>query len=412
MNAKNVHIIYILLLLTSIFAGACRKDSDIVPRLPGMSGDTLTRTLIVYMAAENSLDSYLQTDSMEIAWGLDSIDDDSRVVVFLDDRKSSRLCVGTHKEQLQTVKTYEGDLCSTDSLTMANVLHDIFQLYPARSYALAFCSHGSGWLFDDPQESRKGPRRSFGIDNGNRSGSNYGRKMNIPTLAGVLSGCPHFDYLFFDVCYMQCVEVAYELRHAADYIIASPAEIPAPGAPYTQLLRTMCAVPADPAALVEGYVDYYVSDYGRNDYGGAELTAIRTDRLERLAHVTAPLMNRLLANRAEIELTEIQHYNPESNSSKYTAYYDLKNLFYNHLDSASYDAWVREFDQAVPVQRLTPRWYSASGLYGSIQYIRDIPHCGGVSIYIPLEKNESKGWNADYHLTKWYQDTGMSVTKW
>jgi hypothetical protein len=147
---------------------------------------------------------------------------------------------GSAEDVLQTLKTYEGNLCSTDGQTMADVLREIVRLYPARNYALALCSHGSGWLFDDlASASQSGSRRSFGVDNGYRSSSTSGRRMNIPVLASVLSGCPHFDYILFDACFMQSVEVAYELRHTADYIIASPAEIPASGAPYTQMLRTM-----------------------------------------------------------------------------------------------------------------------------------------------------------------------------
>lgn len=414
MNAKNVHLIYIILLLTAIFSDACSNEKDIEPRLPGMPGDTLARTLIVYMAAENSLDNYLRTDSMEIAWGLDSIDDNSRIVLFIDDRKSSRLCVGTHRERLRTVKTYDGNICSTDSQTMANILQDIFRLYPARTYALTMCSHASGWLFDDPGEStQKSPRRSFGIDNGVRTTSNNGRKMNIPVLAGVLSGCPHFDYVFFDACVMQCIEVAYELRHVADYIIASPAEIPADGAPYTQMLRSMCTVPADPTALVEMYVDYYINGRGKGSYGGAELSAIRTDKLEHLAQVTAPLMNSLLANRTELNTTGIQNYYPWPNTASFTAFYDLKNLLYNYLDPVSYSSWVREFDEAVPVQKLTSSWYSAYPYpSGTRMYAYDIPHCGGVTIYIPREQNESKGWNDSYHQLEWYQATGMRATNW
>ena len=414
MNSKNVHLIYILLLLTAIFTDACRKEEDIVPRLPGMQGDTLSRTLIVYMAAENSLTNYLRTDSIEISWGLDSIDDNSRVVLFMDDNKSSRLCVGTRRERLQTVKTYEGDICSTDSQTMANILQDIIRLYPARTYALALCSHGSGWLFDNPEvQSQQAPRRSFGIDNGNRTTSNTGRKMHIPTLAGVLSDCPRFDYLFFDACLMQCIEVAYELRHAADYIIASPAEIPADGAPYTQMLRLMCNVPVDVEALVDSYEDYYTNGIGKSSYGGAELSAIRTDKLERLATVTAPLMNRLLANRTELETTNIQKYHPWPNTLSFTAFYDLKNLLHNHLDSVSYSSWVREFDEAVPVQRLAPTWFSAYPYpYGTRMTVLDIPHCGGVSVYVPLEQHKSRGWNDAYHQLEWYQDTGLSATNW
>ena len=345
--------------------------------------------------------------------GLDSIDDNSRVVLFIDDARSSRLCVGTRREQLQTVKTYEGNLCSTDSLTMANVLRDIFRLYPARTYGLVMCSHASGWLFDDPLLSTQSPRRrSFGIDNGRRSSSsNSGRKMNIPTLAGVLSGCPHMDFLFFDACFMQCVEVAYELRHSADYIIASPAEIPASGAPYTQMLRALCAVPSDAGAIVQQYMDFYTTGNGAFSYGGAELSVIRTDRLERLAQATAPLMSHLLADSKELDIDGVQRYYEDLSSSYYTGFFDLKHLFYTHLDSGAYNRWVQTFDDVVPIQALSPSWYSAYN-YGTRMYVRDIAHTGGVSVFVPRSRHKDNGWLDAYHCLQWYEDTGMNVTKW
>lgn len=412
MNAKNAHLIYIIFLIAGLLSGAC-CDEENEPRLPGMAGDTLARTLIIYMAAENSLHSDMQTDSLEIAWGLDSIPEDSRVVLFMDDMKSSRLCAGSRKEPLQVFKTFDSDICSTDSLTMASVFREILRNYPARSYGLVLCSHASGWLFDDSEAVRQAPsRRSFGIDNGKRLNLNEGKRMNIPTLAGVLRGLPHLDFLMFDACFMQCVEVAYELRHTADYILASPAEIPATGAPYTTLLRDMCTVPTDVESLAKGYLNYYQSGVGNKSYGGVELSVIRSDRLGRLLEVTAPLLQRLLANRTSPDLNAVQQYYPDLTSGRYTAFYDLKHLFYSCLDADSYEEWVQVFDEAVPVQALSPNWYSSYGLYGTTMKIYDIPHCGGVSVYVPREEHVQRGWVEDYHQLLWYKDAGLSVTNW
>jgi hypothetical protein len=410
MNAKNAHIIYIILLLTGLFAGACH-DEEATPRLPGNVGDTLERTIIFYMAAENSLNSYMTADSVEIAWGTDSLPEHTRAVLFLDDVKSSRLCVGMRGLPLQTVKTYEGNICSTDSQSMVNIFHDILRLYPARSYGLVMCSHASGWLFDDPvTKARDSRRRSFGIDNGKRTTANQGQKMNIPTLAGVLEGCTHFDYVMFDACFMQCIEVAYELRHTADYIIASPAEIPGTGAPFTKLMRLLAATPTD-AATAAAIAERYASEALSSTYRGAELSVIRTDRLEHLAQATAPIMQQLLANAKELNTYGVQHYYPDLWSTYYPAFYDMKHLLYAHLDSATYAQWDRVFEEAVPTQALTPSWYSAYN-WGSQQYLIDQTHTGGVSIYIPRSTHKTLGWIDDYHRLQWYKDLGLEVTNW
>ncbi|MCR5180598.1 MAG: hypothetical protein K6C30_05220 [Bacteroidaceae bacterium] len=355
----------------------------------------------------------LQTDSLEIAWGLDSIPDNSRVVLFMDDMKSSRLCVGTRKDKLQVVKTYAGDLCSTDGQTMSAILQEIYRKYPARSYAMVMCSHASGWLFDDPGESSQAPcRRSFGIDNGNRTNSNSGRRMNIPVLANVLQGFPKLDFLMFDACFMQCVEAAYELRFVADYILASPAEIPGTGAPYTTLMREMCSVPTNVGALAQKYKYYYEYGAGYSTYGGVELSVVNTSYLKTLMETTAPLLWSLMANRTTPVLNGVQPYYPGYSSQRYTAFFDLKNLLYVNLDKESYERWVQVFNMAVPVQALSSRWFSSYGTYGTTMAMQDAAHCGGVSMYVPREEHTWNGWLQDYHQLQWYQDAGLYVTKW
>lgn len=417
MNAKKVHLIYIIGLLSTFMLGACCGDEMTFNR-PGRPGETMSRTLIIYMAGENSLSSYLQNDSLEIAWGIDSLPGNTRVVLYMDDTKSTRLCVGSRGTPLQTVKTYDSNLCSTNSATMAYVLQDIFATYPAETYGLIMCSHASGWLFDDPTtrsaDSTAGsgsPRRSFGLDNGQRSAANVGPKLNIPALAGALSGCPHLDFLMFDACFMQCIEVAYELRNVADYIIASPAEIPGPGAPYNKMMRSLCTVPTDVDAIVHSYTNYYSSGGMSQSYGGAELSAIRTDMLPLLARSTAPLLRSLLYGRKELTIDYVQHYFPSSSSDIYPAFIDLKNLFYYYLDAASYASWVRIFDAAVPVQSLSPLWYSAFGS-SKFQRVSDIAHCGGVSMYVPRSRHLMLGWVSDYHGLEWYEAMGLSSTYW
>lgn len=422
---KKLHLIYIFALFAGLLTSSCRDD-ELSPRLPGEEGDTLSRTLIVYMAAENSLYPYLAdpssapfqlTDSAEIAKGLEDIPEDARVVLFIDDNKSSRLCVGTRKDRLQTVKLYDQNLCSTDGATMSAILDDIFYYYPARSYGLVLCSHGSGWLFDDPGTPLSAPRRnSFGIDNGNRSDSNHGRRMSIPMLASVLNQCPHMDFVMFDACFMQCVEVAYELRQATDYIIASPAEIPANGAPYIPLLRTMCSAPTNIKDIVNIYADYYLTGAGAQGYGGVELSVVHTEQLERLAQATAPLMRQLLAGGKELATDGVQRYYQDLSSSYFTGFFDLKNLLYKHLDAETYQAWVQIYDEAVPVQSLASQWYSDYDPWqsgeGTKMYIRDPEHTGGMSVYVPRAYHRTNGWLNNYHQLQWYQDTGMSVTNW
>ena len=62
-------------------------------------------------------------------------------------------------------------------------------------------------------------------------GADGNRYMNISDLVTILSAdaVPHFDFVLFDACFMQSIEVAYALRNFTDYYIGSPTEIPGPG---------------------------------------------------------------------------------------------------------------------------------------------------------------------------------------
>ena len=111
-----------------------------------------------------------------IARGLSSISDNARVVLFIDDHKSSRLCVGTREEPLQQVKVYDRNLCATDEEDMGIVLADILRDYPAEHYGLVLWSHASGWMFQNNTHAVK--RRSFGIDNGQRIGDSSNSKVH------------------------------------------------------------------------------------------------------------------------------------------------------------------------------------------------------------------------------------------
>ena len=412
-----LHIIYIYMpavLLLAAFA-ACGDDPvepEPTPVVPGRPGVKLSRTLIVYMAGENSLSDFVQYDSLEISEGLSTIGVDHRVVLFIDDAKSSRICAGMREPPLRTLKTYSENICSTDSADMERVLKDIVAMYPAEHYGLILWSHGSGWV--PSEKTKKAPRRSYGIDNGLRnSQSNEGVKMNITTLARVLEHLPHTDFLLFDACFMQCIEVAYQLRTVTDYVIGSPAEIPGAGAAYVKILQSMCQVPANINRMLNDYVDYYLNGEGQNPYSGAELTAIRTSELETLASASAPYLQRIFRERQRPDCTGVQKYYYGASHLLYTEFYDFKNLMFHHLSTEEYVEWCKAYEAAVPYAPLTPTWYSIfSTASNHLCRITDMENTGGVSLFVQSDAYTRNGWTEKYHEYDWYTAVGMETTGW
>ena len=385
----------------SLMLMSCHHDEPVEPRVRYNR-----HTILLYIAAENTLGSFFRSDSVEIAEGLKQLPDTVQVALFFDNTQSSKLYYGSSKHELKAIKTYDHNVCSTDSADMEMVLDDVFRFFPAEHYGIIFWSHASGWA---PSNYKKVRRRTFGIDNGQRtSRTDEGPQMEITTLARILSHHPHTDYLFFDACFMQCIEVAYQLRHVTDLIIGSPAEQPAEGAPYDQMLPLLAAGEIDGALRV--YYDYYVNGAGRRDYGGVIVSAIRTSRLEALANATRPLVQQLFADHSVPTTATVQRYYPVDHSEAFTEYFDIVNLMYNHIDAGTFDAWRTIFDATVPYQYISRRWASASKSW--LQEVRDPEHCGGVSIFVPSDYYESKGWIAAYHAFDWYHDAGLSTTNW
>lgn len=422
MKQKTLHLIYILCACAFVFVlSSCGDDDEALDNRAGLPGQMLSTTFIFYIAGENSLYSYMALDTLEISRAVQQLPADARVVVFIDDNRSSSISVATRTTPLQCVHTYAENISATDSASMLSILSHIMDTYPAHHYSLAMNSHASGWVFSNP-----GPasvrRNSWGIDNGRRTSSNQGYRMNIPTLARVLEQLPHFDFIFFDACFMQCIEVAYELRRVADYIIASPAEIPGHGAPYQSLLPLLCQQPVNDQCIrdiVQAYCDFYEKgdDASRYNYRGVELSALATAHLEDFAAASRPLITQLFANRAELDCSDVQRYCPILRSTSYAEYYDFGHLVYTKLP-ADYPSWRAALEQVMPARHVSTYWLSSFSASGqSFPHFEIIPeerqpYCSTLSLFVPSSRYDEMGWLPDYHQLEWYHASGLVQTGW
>jgi hypothetical protein len=67
-------------------------------------------------------------------------------------------------------------------------------------------------------------------------------QVNPAELAeGIAKSNVKLDYILFDACFMSNIEAIYDLRNAANYIIASPCEIMGRGFPYHRTLPYLFA---------------------------------------------------------------------------------------------------------------------------------------------------------------------------
>ncbi|MCH5168191.1 MAG: hypothetical protein J1F27_01015 [Prevotellaceae bacterium] len=390
----NRFSLYLIILLYSILLSGCHDDIEppIDPTPPQTEAE---RTVIVYMAADNSLNGAVGQDMAEMIRGKDQIPENVNFLIYLDDRKLPAIYELSAKRGTQLWKQYDEEHCSTDSTTMLSILREIEQAFPARHYGLSLWSHATGWA----------PRRNtFGKDeNRGNASTDKPDEMEIPVLRDVLARLPKFDYIFFDACFMQSIEVAYELRDVTDWMIGSPAEIPGPGAPYDKIMNALCQ------GDVEGIVRGYDSAYPDYPYTGVLLSCIDCSKLELLAETTGHLLTPFFTEHTEPSVSGFQPYSTYIH--KYTYCFDMRTTMRRLLSDEDYAAWMEAFNEAVPLRTLsdTHTWYANTS---SVSRVYD-PECyGGVSMFVPLSAYNAYGWNEDFQNTSWYKATGWQATGW
>ena len=376
----------------------------------------LERTVVVYMAAENSLGgSFHQQDIDEMVQAAGDIAPNCKLIVYVDDMELPRILSVEQQSGRRPIckelHVYDAEQNSGDVATLRTVMEWVIDNAEAKSYGLVFWSHGDAWL------PAKAPvMRSICVDNERNSGSNSGAKMEIADVAEVLAGFPRLEFIMFDACFMQTIEVAYELRHVAKYIIASPAEIPNPGAPYECMVKPMFSQPLDAEGVIDTYyrlyndnvVSVWPSYPERSERYGISLSVIDCDWLDELADVTQHMLLKYVTPGEGIYLRGVQRYYPLS--SRYRPeYHDMNGVMRRVITADDdYTSWRRVYDCAVPYRCSTPWWYSNDAY---TQYV-DMDNYGGVSCYVPQQSAVYTKLNESFRSTSWYEVSGWAQLGW
>lgn len=388
----------------SLLAFAACNDKVIIEEQPTT---VYNHTVVVYMMAENTLSPFLNEDFQEIVEGRNAIPSGTQILAYIDDTNAPRLYRIT-ADTNTLLYTWKEDICSTDSASMCDVFDKVVSYSPkCEQYDLVISSHASGWI---PQINRF-KTRTVGVDNNsNSSYSNVGVEMEISTLNNVIQRkLGRVGYIFFDACYMQCIEVAHELRNAADYIVASPSEIPATGADFTHMMPCFFASDA-PAQIVE---QYYQDELAKNPaYSGVVISAVKTSETPALAVATQPIIQQLCADRTTPSTAGVQLYGPYCSNALYRPnYFDMLGLAMQTGDYAPLYTFQQQLSRTVVAYRATKAWYSVfSSMFDPT--ITDITRTCGVSMFLPDDIYAQQGWNDLYHDTEWYTDSGYNMTGW
>ena len=399
----------LMLLLT-----ACHHDKD----KPEVHDYTLARTVLVYMVAENSLSPYATYSSSNSPSDIDemlaaktSLTKNDHLVIYLDNVGEPRIYDITNKtkatkfSELKPAYTFPKEVNSASPDVLAEVLTYVEKHYPADVYGLIGWSHGSAWVSSTYEGDKKAPRRSFGLDNGQNNYLNIGHQMNIDEMAAALATFPKFEFILFDACFMQSVEVAYELRHCAKYLIGSPAEIPAPGAPYHEIVPVMFDDTKTAPHIAQSYYEYYASSY----YGSL-MSVVDCTELEGFAAVTHRMIEQHrndLLNLSYGDRLNYFSYDWVGYKSTYPDFYDMQGLMQAVLTEEEYSEWKAAFDKMCVAAYHSSSWYSAYPVSkgGNHWTVNEEQYCG-LSMFVPLDKYKygAVNFSADYQNTSWAQD--------
>ena len=382
---------------------ACSSDNDEV-RQPAK------RTVMVYMAAENSLSGNAQSDINEMIRGVKSISPYDNLIVFVDRARSQEKpfiirLQNDDKQPTDTIKKYESDFYSSDPEKMQEVMLWIMSHYPADDYGLVLWGHGNGWVIMNDSVSR----RAIAVDNGENKTNDKGLWLNIPSLREVLSNLPHpFKFIFADCCNMQNVEVAYELKDVTEYYIASPAGIPGEGAPYQTVVPDMFLY--DDVQMYTKICDDYnaLTDY---EGGHLPLSVVRTSELPSLAVATKAALQTIDPTTVNTDKL-IYYYSYRPSDSREHVLYDMNDFLLQHADEKAYQQWLTVLDQAIAYKKFSKKWQVAGTLVVDFEMTED--RFGGISMFVPLEryKYTLMNYNETISQMAWYHAVGWSELGW
>ncbi len=412
--------------LLSGMMASCQDDDSGLETAPSET----RRTVLIYMAAQNSLGSYnnQRSDSIEIMAAKQYIADYDRLLLFMDDAAYPRIYrIDRHNSRPQLVKKWNEDRCSTSPGFFKEVLLWTQTAYPSEEYGLVMWSHADGWLpptnadYGETHPAQHIAPRSFGIDDGAEMGTDNGAQMAVEEMASAMQEAGmRAKYLFFDACLMQNLETAYALKDVTEYLIASPIALPAAGANYTHQVRNglFNTNPASIAATYHADITDKNMAYLYKDFG-IVISAVRTDRLQAVADAL---------KEALPHSTAAGHFSPNMTGTlQYQAYtpryyyrphnYDARQALCQLLPEEQLTDVLLTLDKAVVYKTATSSFWIGPDMW---TYERvDIGNYSGISLFVPQDiytyNADICAWgdlNLRFRETAWYEAAGWAQTGW
>jgi hypothetical protein len=366
------------ILLLLLLSGCCKELVDHPPA-------STQRTVLVYLGVDNNFkhEAAEKIETLTRNWNKNF---DGNLLVYADAGAKPVLVHIYNSERrgnvADTIASYTAEN-SAGSATFARVLNTVKAYRPAASYGLIVLSHASGWLPADMSWPIK--LRSVIVDTENN-------EINYMELADFAKAIPYkLDFAIFDACFMGAVEVGYELKEKVDYLVASPAEVLAPGFVYASMMQHLFQPQPDLEAVASDFYEYY----NNSGIPSATVSLLKTSALDALI----PIFKEITAGVHPFSenIGNIQTFG----FGNQKIYCDLGHRLQQLAPEKSIAIEVA-LEQCVLYKKHTPSYYSAgTGMMHPIHAF------SGLTVYIPQAAYPQA--NAAYSHLKWAKATDYVV---
>jgi len=237
---RSLVVIYILSLLYLSFI-SCSHDE--VSKHFAPTSDS-TWTFMIYLAADNNLDGYDDLDIEDIKKGLSASQNPNMNVIILQDKSGS----DDSSMHLANYNTYEqihdggtisglsgGEINTGDSDVLSDFMGYCKTNYSADHYALIIWNHGGGSRGKGEEDT---DMKAIAWDETSGDDCLYMDEVQ-QAISSNFSSSDKLDVIGFDACLMGTVEIAYEMKDLAEYMIASMANEWVYGWDYERLFSKM-----------------------------------------------------------------------------------------------------------------------------------------------------------------------------
>lgn len=386
MNIRTIFGLMAVMMLAALTLSGCKHHDEPEPQRPA------TRTVLVYMAANNNLGSNgldaLDIKEMEAAVKAGAVPEGSHLVVYHAPYRKQHQLIEVTPSGTVTLKSYEGSVTAGTSLTvdrMREVLADVETLAGADTYGLVLWSHGTGWVETSTSRGGNAVSRMPSADSPSMIqplsfGDDNGYEMKITSIASALSG-RRFDFIYFDCCLMGGIEVCYEMRDFAPVIVASPLELQTEGMPYDKNVPVFFEENPD---LVKAATNTY--NHYRNVSNGIAMVVVDTEALDGLAAATRDIMT--------TGVLPSDDYVPVKfwNNRRY-AFVDMTHYITSlpGVSPSLFTAWQAAYDKAVIYKAATPTCYGY-----------DLTYFGGLACAYLAKPSDADKWG--YSNQAWWKD--------